>query len=199
MNLSPDTRGFLPPPTRGNAHAVQAKIVAMPEPELRGAVKKVRRAQRESDLGDATRAASATCGATRYNVVYADPPWRLEPYSRDTGMDRAADNHYPTMPIEEIRALQVPVADDAVLFLWATGPMLPQALSVMAAWGFDYKSQCIWLKDRIGTGYWFRNRHELLLIGTRGTIPAPAPGEQYPSVREAPHPFIAPSQRRLPT
>jgi hypothetical protein len=53
--------------------------------------------------------------------------------------------------------------------------MLPQALAVMAAWGFEYRSHAVWAKDRVGTGYWFRNQHELLLIGVRGAIPAPAP------------------------
>jgi N6-adenosine-specific RNA methylase IME4 len=42
-----------------------------------------------------------------------------------------------------------------------------------------------WVKDKAGTGYWFRNRHEMLLVGTRGSVPAPAPGDQYPSVIEA--------------
>jgi len=115
-------------------------------------------------------------------VLYADPPWRFEPYSRDTGMDRAADNHYPTMGGQDIRELPIPAADDAVLFLWATVPMLPDAVAVMQAWGFAYKSHFVWIKDKAGTGYWNRNQHELLLIGTRGKIPAPAPGEQFPSV-----------------
>ena len=79
----------------------------------------------------------------------------------------------------------VPAAEDAVLFLWATVPMLEPALQVMAVWGFEYKSHFVWVKDRIGTGYWNRNKHELLLVGTRGNIPAPAPGEQYASVIEA--------------
>ncbi len=54
----------------------------------------------------------------------------------------------------------------------------------MERWGFDYKSHCVWDKNIAGTGYWFRNRHELLLVGTRGKIPAPAPGYQHPSVCE---------------
>jgi N6-adenosine-specific RNA methylase IME4 len=41
------------------------------------------------------------------------------------------------------------------------------------------------VKDRLGTGYWFRNKHELLLVGTRGDVPAPAPGTQFASVIEA--------------
>jgi N6-adenosine-specific RNA methylase IME4 len=56
----------------------------------------------------------------------------------------------------------------------------------MEAWGFSYKSQIVWVKNRIGTGYWFRSQHELLLVGTRGHIPAPAMGTQVPSVIEAP-------------
>jgi N6-adenosine-specific RNA methylase IME4 len=55
----------------------------------------------------------------------------------------------------------------------------------MDAWGFDYRSHQIWNKDRIGTGYWFRNKHELLLVGVRGDIPAPAPGENDTSVIDA--------------
>jgi N6-adenosine-specific RNA methylase IME4 len=143
------------------------------------------RARRERDLAASTLAASAMLGEERYGVIYADPPWRFQPYSVNTGMDRAADNHYPTMTLDSIKSMKVPAADDCVLFLWATVPMLPQAFEVMHAWGFNYKSHCVWLKDWLGTGYWFRNKHELLLVGTRGNIPAPAQGQQYASVIEA--------------
>jgi N6-adenosine-specific RNA methylase IME4 len=124
----------------------------------------------------------------KYGVIYADPEWRFEVYSRDTGMDRSADNHYPTSGTDAICARPVAsiAADDCALFLWATVPMLPDALKVMAAWGFTYKSHCIWTKDKIGTGYWFRNAHELLLVGTKGDkLPAPAMGTQWPSTIEA--------------
>jgi N6-adenosine-specific RNA methylase IME4 len=67
-----------------------------------------------------------------------------------------------------------------------TVPMLPQCLDVMAAWDFTYKSAILWNKDRTGTGYWTLNRVEILLIGTRGNVPAPNPGEQPPQVIEAP-------------
>ena len=56
----------------------------------------------------------------------------------------------------------------------------------MDAWGFEYRSNYVWVKDRIGTGYWNRNAHEHLLIGVRGNIPAPAMGTQWESVVEAP-------------
>lgn len=146
--------------------------------------KSERRAEREAVLG----AKQAALPIKRYGVIVADPEWQFEPWSRKTGMDRAADNHYPTSCTEVIAARDVPSisAKDSVLFLWATAPMLPHALAVMEAWGFEYRSHQIWKKDRIGTGYWFRNLHELLLVGVKGEIPAPAPGQNYPSVIDAP-------------
>ena len=146
--------------------------------------KRERRAKREAELGERQRALPEK----RYGVILADPPWRFEPYSRTTGMDRAAENHYTTSALEEIKALAVAsiAAADCVLFLWATVPMLPQAHEVMAAWGFAYKSNFAWAKNRMGTGFWNRNKHELLLIGTRGHVPAPAMGTQAASLIEAP-------------
>jgi N6-adenosine-specific RNA methylase IME4 len=151
---------------------------------LRTDDKAERRAEREAEL--ATK--QAALPDKRYGVIVADPEWRWEPWSRETGMDRAADNHYPTSVTEVIAARDVTsiAADDCVLWLWATIPMLPHALTVMAAWGFDYVSHYVWGKDKIGMGYWMRERHELLLIGTRGKIPAPVPGTQWFSLISAP-------------
>jgi N6-adenosine-specific RNA methylase IME4 len=160
----------------------QEEIAELPTKDIPGAVKKVQRAVKEKELGEATRKAAKRLGSALYNVIYADPPWRFEPRSRDTGMDRAADNHYPTLSLSDIIAIKVPAADDCVLFLWATVPMLPDALQLMESWDFDYRSHQVWDKQHIGTGYWFRNRHELLLVGTRGDMPAPAPGQQYESL-----------------
>ncbi len=55
----------------------------------------------------------------------------------------------------------------------------------MEAWGFEYKSMCVWQKNKAGTGFWFRGKHEFLLVGTRGKVPAPAPGDAWESVIEA--------------
>ncbi len=177
-----------------------AEIAAQPDTRraFRGVVKDLRRdrqdekrerrEERERDLG----ARQMALPDKRYGVIVADPEWRFEPYSRDTGMDRAPDNHYPTSPTEIIAARPVGdiAADDAALFLCATAPMLPQALAVMAAWGFEYKTHAVWFKVRPGLargpGYWFTGEHELVLLGTRGRVPAPAPGVQFPSVFDAP-------------
>jgi N6-adenosine-specific RNA methylase IME4 len=147
-------------------------------------LKKEARAEREKALA----VAQSALPVQKFGVILADPEWRFEVYSRETGLDRAADNHYPTSAVEVIAARDVPsiAAEDCVLFLWATAPMLPQALAVMEAWGFAYKAQATWGKDRVGTGYWFRNKHELLLVGVRGRVPAPAMGTQWASLIEAP-------------
>lgn len=148
---------------------------------VRNTIKRETRADREFDLA----AKIVALPTKQYGVVVADPEWRFEPWSRETGMDRAADNHYPTSCLEVIKSRDVAsiAAKDCVLFLWATVPMLPHALAVMAAWGFEYRSHCVWIKDRIGTGYWFRNKHELLLLGVKGAIPAPAMGTQWDSAQ----------------
>jgi N6-adenosine-specific RNA methylase IME4 len=153
------------------------------------------RPSREREIGEKIKALPTK----QYCVLLADPNWRFKVYSRLTGLDRSADNHYPTSELEKIKALDIPsiVAPDYVLYLWATVPMLPQALEVMAAWGFKYVSSHVWVKThadseglervetpRAGTGYWIR--HELLLVGKRGKIPAPAMGTQIGSVIIAP-------------
>ena len=89
-----------------------------------------------------------------YSIIYADPPWQ---YQRNK-VQGAAENHYPTMGIDELCAL--PVADlaapDSALFLWATFPQLPEALRLIEAWGFRYKSVAfVWLKKnkRLTVGF----------------------------------------------
>jgi N6-adenosine-specific RNA methylase IME4 len=116
-----------------------------------------------------------------FDVVLADPPWR---YSFAQSRTRKIENHYPTLGLEEIKALgpRLPLAKKAALFLWATAPKLIEALEVMRAWGFEYKTQAVWDKQSVGMGYWFRGRHELLLVGTRGEFSPPQPAQRVPSV-----------------
>ena len=149
-----------------------------------------RAANREERLKRIVNANPPWPAGRRWPVIYADPPWRWETWSRETGLDRCPEAHYDTMMVEEIMALDVPsiAADDCVLFLWATSPLLLRAgRDVMeSAWGFTYKTSIYWPKNKAGTGYWVRGKHELLLIGTRGAIPAPLPGQQGELIIEAP-------------
>jgi len=161
----------------------QQAVVSDPKPEQ--AIKKIVRQEKEQALADKTITQSLNSDGKLYGVIYADPPWKYETFS-ENGMDRSADNHYPTMSMFDMLTLNIPAADDCVMFMWATVPMLPEALDLLDTWGFEYKSHIAWIKDRQGTGYWTRNKHELLLIGTKGKVPAPAMGTQPPSVIELP-------------
>lgn len=114
----------------------------------------------------------------KYNIIYADPPWSYQAWS-SKGKRRSAESHYPTMNIEDIKALPVSqlAAKDCILFLWITFPMLQEAWCVMEAWGFTYKTVAfVWVKQCrksenlfLGMGYWTRSNAEICLLATKGS------------------------------
>lgn len=113
----------------------------------------------------------------KYQIIYADPPWRFKVWSRDTGLGRSADSHYKTMTLEDIKNLPIPAAQNSVLFLWAVLPQLNEALQVMKSWGFSFKTVAfVWVKQNkdgspfTGMGYWTRANAEICLLGVRGKI-----------------------------
>lgn len=120
-------------------------------------------------------------GIGKFPVIYADPPWRYEFAETE---NREIENHYPTMTIDDICAMDISEisTDDSVLFMWATSPKLEEALRVINAWGFTYVTCAIWDKEKIGMGYYFRQQHELLLVAKKGNIPAPIPAARVKSV-----------------
>lgn len=153
---------------------------------LLDASRKVREEQRREERDEKLSAeATSLLDGQEYAVLYADPPWRYEFSKSDS---REIENQYPTMTLEEIKALDVPSIchEDAVLYLWATSPKLLDALEVMEAWGFTYRSQAVWVKDKIGMGYWWRNQHEILLVGVKGNFPPPVSDMRVSSVHNAP-------------
>jgi len=111
-----------------------------------------------------------------FSIIYADPPWAFAANSKDKP-GRGARRHYDTMKTDDIAHLPIKAlaATDSLCLMWATVPMVEHALSVMRAWGFRYKSMLCWPKNRIATGYWARNAHELVLIGRRGKFPCQRP------------------------
>lgn len=110
----------------------------------------------------------------KYGIIYADPPWHYN----QKNLFGAAEHHYRTMNTEEICKLNVAeVADQhCALFLWATFPQLPEALKVIKAWGFQYKTVAfVWLKQNksgkgwfFGLGFWTRGNSEICMLATRG-------------------------------
>lgn len=112
----------------------------------------------------------------KYGAILADPAWKFRLYS-EKGEHKSPQRHYRCMPLSEIQALPVDhlASRDCVLFLWATFPMLPEAIQTMSVWGFTYKTGIAWAKQsktgkawNFGPGYWVRSSAELLLIGTLG-------------------------------
>jgi N6-adenosine-specific RNA methylase IME4 len=120
-----------------------------------------------------------------YRVIYADPPWTFATYSRK-GKGRSAEAHYDCMSLAEIKALPVAewAADDCVLLMWTTDPLLEKAFDVICAWGFTYKTVGFyWVKlnksspqlvyDKrsffTGLGFWTRANPEPCLLATRGS------------------------------
>jgi len=161
----------------------------------------LRRALREGwSVGRFRREISADAAANRtqaidfnagelgkYSLIYADPPWRYESPPMGSAA-RAVENHYPTLTFEDIAALPVQdiVHDDAIMFLWTTAPLLMRTQQIITAWGFEYKTNAVWVKHQIGMGFYFRLRHEHLLVCKRGNMPCPPESARQDSVIESP-------------
>lgn len=116
-------------------------------------------------------------GDLRFKTVIADPPWRFQNSTGKIAPEHKRLSRYATLALDQIIALPVAgVCDEtAHLYLWAPNAMLPDALVVMKAWGFTYKSNIVWHKlrkdggsDGRGVGFYFRNVTELVLFGVRG-------------------------------
>jgi N6-adenosine-specific RNA methylase IME4/ParB-like chromosome segregation protein Spo0J len=155
--------------------------------QIRARKAEIRRAERIVRLVAASNQSAPLLRDRRYPVIYADVPWQHDEGTTDPSR-HIGSNHYPVMPQADICVLPVSelATESAVLFLWTTSPHLKKAFEVIEAWGFQYQSSMVWLKDSIGMGYWVRNRHELLLIASRGNMPHPAPSARPDSVIEAP-------------
>jgi len=169
----------------------QTALMLLPEREIIAKAREInarnnilRRQERMGMLQERVNNNTALTVDKKYNILLVDPPWKFEAGDNS----RAVENHYPTMTLQELAALPVQELSDkdSILFMWATIPFLANAILLMETWGFNYKSHIIWNKPSLGLGFWVRAKHELLLIGTRGAVPAPAQGTQSPSVIEAP-------------
>jgi N6-adenosine-specific RNA methylase IME4 len=113
----------------------------------------------------------------RFATILADPPWRFTNRTGKVAPEHRRLSRYETMTLDDICALPVEgiAAPTAHLYLWTPNAMLPEALRVMEAWGFNYKGNVVWQKvrkdgepDGRGVGFYFRNVTELILFGVRG-------------------------------
>jgi len=115
----------------------------------------------------------------RYEIIYADPPWR---YEHAISNSRKIENQYNTMELEDIKKLNIPSAENSILYLWVPAPKVTEGIEVMKAWGFNYRTCAVWDKQVLGMGYWFRNQHELLFVGVKGEMSPPKNIERISSV-----------------
>lgn len=120
----------------------------------------------------------------KYSIIYADPPWDYANWNKKWHQEhpesRWAGRKYDLMPIEDIKALPVQdiAAESSVLFMWTISTMIPRALEVIKAWGFEYKTVAfVWVKKNkksdslfTGMGFWTRSNAEICLLATRGKI-----------------------------
>ncbi|MFN7134035.1 MAG: MT-A70 family methyltransferase, partial [Myxococcales bacterium] len=147
--------------------------VAIAEKIQSGAASTVREAARQVKKEEIEKGGSPLpSGPKRYRVIYADPPWQYSDARSIGGYDAtAAEHHYPTMSVAELSALDVKglAAPDSVLLCWATFPLLDDALEVVRAWGFTYKTAFVWSKRRPNFGHYHNASAELLLVCTRGS------------------------------
>lgn len=125
----------------------------------------------------------------KYSVVYADPPWPYSEHIDPKNLYGAANYHYERMPIKDLCALPVKdlLLENAVLFIWVATNFLEDSFKVIKDWGFEYKSQMVWVKTGkpSSIGYYVRAYHELLLIATKGSF-LPKTKEFVKSVIEFP-------------
>jgi N6-adenosine-specific RNA methylase IME4 len=127
-------------------------------------------------MSRARRASTPPLPAGPFQLIVADPPWHFSTYS-SKGQGKSPSVHYATMTVDAL--CRLPIADiaapDAGLAMWVYGPRLPDALALMASWGFTYKSDLLtWIKTTktgklaFGTGYTTRKNTEMMIYGTLG-------------------------------
>lgn len=102
----------------------------------------------------------------KFGCIYADPPWLYG----NQGTRSATSNHYDGLTVKQLCELPIKdlAAEDAHLHLWTTSGFNREAFDVIVAWGFEYRSQFVWVKKQMGIGNYWRLSHELLLTAIRG-------------------------------
>jgi N6-adenosine-specific RNA methylase IME4 len=157
----------------------KARSGAVPMSKVRANVKALHADAERRRIAEESHAPRLKTITERFRVIYVDPPWEV------------ADVPYPTKPLDEIKRVGkvIPADDNCALFMWATAPMMDDAIDVLRAWGFEYRNSMIWDKQSPQPGNPILGQHEILLFGVRGTLPqTPArarPASVYSEARTA--------------
>jgi len=178
--LSPEERTEAARKAAEARWSARGKVVKFARPELA-------RGDREAMMAAAADSLRAVMGEQPFGTIVADPPWRFTNRTGKVAPEHRRLARYDTMSIAEISSLPVRevAADKSHCYLWTPNALVPDALEVLSAWGFTYKTMFIWHKvrkdggsDGRGVGFYFRNVTETVLFGVRGSLRTFQPGRR---------------------
>ena len=141
--------------------------------EIKKEEKKEERDKKIQEVKQKIESENLTTLYKKYHVIAIDPPWAYNEKGGFSSDDYDAQNNrgavdYPTMTIEQIKKIELPAADDSVLFLWTTHAFLRDSFDIMKEWGFEYKATIVWDKVKMGMGRNVRMQVEFCLLGIKG-------------------------------
>jgi N6-adenosine-specific RNA methylase IME4 len=154
---------------------IKQKAPEFIEPILKGniglqeALKAIKKIEREKEIEETLAEIESnafTPPSKKYDVIVIDPPW---PYGTDYDPDgRRSASPYPEMSLEDIKAIQLPSANDCVLWLWTTHKFMRYSFDILDSWGFRDVAILTWVKNRMGLGSWLRSQSEFCIMAIKG-------------------------------
>ena len=141
--------------------------------EIKKEEKKEERDKKIQEVKQKIETENLTTLDKKYHVIAIDPPWAYNEKGGFSSDDYDAQNNrgavdYPTMTVEQIKKIEIPAANDSVLFLWTTHAFLRDSFDIMKEWGFEYKATIVWDKVKMGMGRNVRMQVEFCLLGIKG-------------------------------
>jgi N6-adenosine-specific RNA methylase IME4 len=161
----------------GEHRAEVESVFGIPENNSPGDIRKAYRKQlkqeeRKQLIAEIEeRTADITGPSGLFDVIVIDPPWAYDEKKPGESYDpdgRRASNPYPEMSLEEIAEIDLPAADDCVLWLWTTHKFMRHSFNLLDGWGFQDKAIVTWVKDRMGLGSWLRSQSEFCIMAVKG-------------------------------
>lgn len=142
--------------------------------EVKASEKKTQRIQEIEEIKHRIASNPLNKVTKKYHVICIDPPWAYEEKGGFSANEHNPDSNrggvdYPTMTVDQIRGIDLPAADDCVLFLWTTHAFLEDSFSLLRSWGFQYKATMVWDKEKMGIGRTIRMQVEFCLLAVKGS------------------------------
>jgi len=139
------------------------------ETTIQDALKIAKKVEREKEIQDKIIEIESNAfipPSRKYDVIVIDPPW---PYGTEYDPDgRRSASPYPEMSLEDIAGIQLPAADDCILWLWTTHKFMRYSFAILDKWGFRDVAILTWVKSRMGLGSWLRSQTEYCIMAVKG-------------------------------